>query len=414
MVASSCGDTLRRNRRDKCEQRRASDRSGRGLHRAQLGYMEPFAHVKGQRPSRGGSTIVKTVLGTLALISTTFTAIPAYATTPLGHTTPPASPDFAPVDFESALSAYKAGDYSAAFSRAKRAGNAGDDKAQVLAGTILMNGQAGALYHSLPNDKNGDDREAVEWFTRAAQTGNSDAQLALGKMALETRGGLSPSDALGFFSAASQAGRIEARRAIGEMYMKGIGIAPDADKGRSWMTQAADAGDNLGARKMGDTLIDSDAKAALVWYEKAAALGDADAAYIAALMYVDNLDIRPNSKRSAVLMRQAAEAGIAGAQADYGLLVYQGAGTDRSIDGAARWFEKSAKGGDKEGQFLYAFTLAKGEGVAQSYEDAYYWLLKSGKSGIDDYDNDRRVLRERLEANVDPATLARARSRAGM
>jgi len=89
-------------------------------------------------------------------------------------------------------------------------------------------------------------------------------------------------------------------------------------------------------------------------------------------------------KKLPILMKQAAVGGIAAAQADYGLLVYQGAGVERDIDAAARWFEKSANNGDKEGQFLYAFTLAKGEGVEQSYEEAYYWLLKSGNSGVDD------------------------------
>jgi TPR repeat protein len=232
-------------------------------------------------------------------------------------------------------------------------------------------------------------------------------------MALKSRGGLSPSDAMAFFSAASQAGRVEARRAIGEMYLKGIGIAPDAQKGQSWLTQAADAGDGGGARAMGDSLFESDPKAALIWYEKAAAAGDSQAAYIAAIMYAENYEIRPNSAKAAILLRQAAESGIAGAQADYGLLVYQGAGTPRSIEGAANWFKKSAEGGDAEGQFLYAFTLAKGEGVAQNFEEAYYWLLKSGQSGVDDYDLDRKKLRERLEANVAPAILARARSRAG-
>ena len=74
-------------------------------------------------------------------------------------------------------------------------------------------------------------------------------------------------------------------------------------------------------------------------------------------------------------------------------------------------FEKSARGGDVEGQFLYAFTLAKGEGVTQNFEEAYYWLLKSGQSSVDDYDKDKAKLKERLEANVDPAILARARAR---
>ncbi len=336
----------------------------------------------------------------LSVSITTLIALPAVATTPPNTIySALASPS---ADFEAALRAYESGDFNLALASAKLAGAEGNTDAQVLAGTILMNGETGLI----------NDREAADWFKRAASNGNTDAQLSLGKMALKSRGGLTPSDAMEYFASAAALGRLEAKRAIGEMYQKGIGIAPDAEKAKSWMTEAADAGDSTGARKMGDSLIESDPKAALVWYEKAADFGDAEAAYIAAIMYAENFEIRPNSARAAELMKQAAYGGIAGAQADYGLLVYQGAGAKRSETEAADWFKKSAEGGDKEGQFLYAFTLAKGEGVTQNYEEAYFWLLKSGESGIDDYDNDRRKLRERLEANVDSAALDRARQRA--
>ena len=128
-------------------------------------------------------------------------------------------------------------------------------------------------------------------------------------------------------------------------------------------------------------------------------------------MYAENFEIRPNSARSAALLKQAAQGGHPAAMADYGLLVYQGYSASKSQERAAEWFRKSAEAGDSEGQFLYAFTLAKGEGVEQDFEGAYYWVLKSEESGVDDYDEDRRQLRERLEANVDPAALARARAR---
>ena len=308
------------------------------------------------------------------------------------------------VSFEDALRAYNAKNYDLALAQAKIAGAAGSDEAMVLAGNMLMNGEAGII----------NDKEAADWFRQAASFGNTDAQVLLGKMALKSRGGLIPADALAYFSQASQAGRTDARRAIGEMYQKGIGIAKDDEKAKVWLRQSADAGDISGARKMGDSLIETDPKAALQWYEKAADAGDADAAYIAAVMYAENLEIRPNGRKAAMLMRQAAQADIAGAQADYGLLVYQGAGVERNIDEAATWFKRSAQGGDSEGQFLYAFTLAKGEGVPQNFEEAYYWLLKSGKSGVDDYDTDRQVLRKRLEDNVDPALLNKARRRAGL
>lgn len=334
-------------------------------------------------------------------LSVSALSLPAAATSPTKYVNANLATPSA--NFDAAVQAYESGNFKLALSNAKLAGAAGNSDAQVLAGIILMNGETGLI----------NDVEAADWFKRAAALGNTDANLSLGQMALKSRGGLTPSDAIAYFAAAAAKGSLEAKRAIGEMYQKGIGIAPDPEKAKSWMTEAADAGDSMGARKMGDSLIEKDPKAALVWYEKAAEMGSPEAAYIAAVMYAENYEIRPNSARAAELMEQAAYGGIASAQADYGLLVYQGAGAKRSIEDAAEWFRKSAEGGDKEGQFLYAFTLAKGEGVAQSFEDAYYWLLKSGESGIDDYDIDRKKLRERLEANVDRAVLERARKRAG-
>lgn len=391
MVARSCRSTLRRDWRDQSQQRSKRYTSGGRFYRRVFRYMGAQGWASG---SRKVAVLTVSAAFSFGLTSTTFA------------NTLPSAPTVQSVSktFDDALAEYQAGRYVQALASAKLAAQAGDVDAQVLTGTLLMNGEAGII----------DDADAVRWFRAASNSGNSDAQLLLGKMALKSRGGLSPSDAIGFFSAASQAGRIEARRAIGEMYLKGIGIAPDAEKGREWLRQSADAGDTSGAKKMGDSLFESDPVQALQWYEKAAEAGDADAAYIAAVMYAENYDIRPNAAKAAILMRQAAEAGIAGAQADYGLLVYQGAGVPRSIEDAAMWFEKSAKGGDLEGQFLFAFTLAKGEGVQQNYEEAYYWLLVSdSKSGVDDYDLDRKQLKERLEANVDAAALARARAKAG-
>ena len=116
----------------------------------------------------------------------------------------------------------------------------------------------------------------------------------------------------------------------------------------------------------------------------------------------------------AKLMLQAANGGHAAAQADYGLLVFQGRGVLKNMDEAAKWFEKSARAGDQEGQFLYAYSLAKGEGVTQNFEEAYYWTLKSeraGVSGVSDYDQSRITLRQGLETKLDASARARVQSR---
>ena len=246
---------------------------------------------------------------------------------------------------------------------------------------------------------------------QAANQNHPDALVALGEMAIKNEAGLTQSDAVAYLTRASDMGRTDAMRALSDLYRTGQGTVPNAEKSEGLLKKASQSFDRDATKRLGDSYFEKDPNKALKYYEDAAEAGHIEAAYIAGVMYAENFEIRPNSTKSAALLKQAAEGGHAAAQADYGLLVYQGYGATKSDVEAAKWFEKSAKGGDKEGQFLYAFTLAKGEGVKQSFEEAYYWLLKSDKSGNDDYDKDRAELKKRLEANVDGAVLARARAR---
>ena len=271
-----------------------------------------------------------------------------------------------------------------------------------MAGHILRNGEAG--YVNLEN--------ARRWYTLAATKNNPDALVALGEMAIKGEAGLTDKDAVSYLTRASDMGRTDAMRALADLYRTGKGTTLDTEKSQKYLKQASESFDKDATKRLGDSYFEKDPKQALKYYEQAGEAGHIEAAYIAGVMYAENFEIKPNSVRSAEWLKKAADAGHAAAQADYGLLVYQGAGTARSESEAAKWFEKSAHGGDGEGQFLYAFTLAKGEGVKQSYEEAYYWLLKSGQSDVDDYDKDKAVLKKRLEDNVDPAILARAKARA--
>ena len=327
-------------------------------------------------------------------------AAPAYAAPEFTTKTAPA------LDYDSALKAYESGDYAEALIAGKMAALGGDADAQVLVGYILMRGEAG------PADKD----EAAKWFLKAAALDNTDAMVALGELAIDGSGGLSQSDAVKWLKKAADKSRTDAMRALADIYLKGKGTAPDKTTGRNWLIKASNYGDALAQRKLGDIYFDSVPTEALIWYEKAAENGDTDAAYIAAIMYAENFEIKPDSAKAAALLKQAAKGGHAAAMADYGLLVYQGNGAEKSATKAAQWFRKSAIAGDAEGRFLYAFTLAKGDGVTQNYEDAYYWLVRaqadSGKTGADDYDRSRGELRQRLEQNVDASTLERARKRA--
>ena len=387
MVARSRRNTERRNRRDNSGQCESRHRGGRGFHRGLLGRVGSSGWAR-----NGRVAILAALLGAFTPLTIGTVASAAPTLTNPAETT---------ANFDIALEAFNAGKYSEALRLSETAANLGSTDAAVMAGYILRYGKAGKTDMLL----------ARQWYERAAQKGHPDAFVALGEMGIRGQGGLTKTDAVSWLTRASDSGRTDAMRALSDLYRTGQGISASTEESERLLAQASQSFDAEATKRLGDSKFERDPKAALKHYEAAAEAGHIEAAYIAGVMYAENFEIRPNSARSAALLKQAAQGGHPAAMADYGLLVYQGYSASKSQENAAEWFRKSAEAGDSEGQFLYAFTLAKGEGVEQDFEGAYYWVLKSGESGVDDYDEDRRTLRERLEANVDPAALARARAR---
>ena len=304
-------------------------------------------------------------------------------------------------DFETALNAYHSENFTRALRLGKIAAENGSLEASVMVGYILRHGQAGVP--DLP--------EARRYYEMGAARGHPDALVALGQMGLAGEAGLTDADAYSYLLRASDAGRNDATLALAEMSRAGRGIDASKEAAQELLERGHGAFDFTATKKLADSYLTSDPERALDLYKKAAAKGDADAAYAAGIMYAENFNIRPDEEKAAYWLGRAASLGHAAAQADYGLLVYQGAGVKRDEKAAADWFRQSALNGDTEGMFLFAFTLAKGEGVEQNFEESYYWLLKSGDSTVDDYQQDRAVLRERLEQNVDAEMLDAAKAR---
>ena len=383
MVARSRGNTERRNWRNNSEQRAGRDSGGRGFYRGVFGGVVPS-----ERARRSSLALIAALCGVLAPLSVS--AAPTLS-----------NPEEITANFDAALQAFNAGKFIEALSLSQAAANLGSADAAVMAGYILRYGKAGTT----------DMSAARQWYEKAAAKGHPDAFVALGEMGLRGQAGLTKTGAAAWLTRASDAGRTDAMRALSDLYRTGQGVNASTEESERLLKSASQSFDAEATKRLGDSLFERDPKAALKHYETAADAGHIEAAYIAGVMYAENFEIRPNSKRSAALLKQAALGGHPAAMADYGLLVYQGYAAERSEERAAEWFRKSAEAGDPEGQFLYAFTLAKGEGVERDLEEAYYWALKSGTSGVDDYDADRKTLRDGLEGKLTSAEIARVKAR---
>ena len=383
MVVRSRRNTERRNWRHNRGQCGIRDRSGRGLHRGVFRRLVPSGRTR-----RSSIALVAALLGAIAPLSVS--AAPTLS-----------NPAEVQTNFEVALDAFNAGQFTQALRLSETAANLGSADAAVMAGYILRYGKAG----------NTDMMTARTWYEKAAVKGHPDAFVALGEMGLREQAGLTKTDAVAWLTRASDAGRTDAMRALSDLYRTGQGVAPSTAESERLLTNASRSFDAEATKRLGDSLFERDPKTALTHYEAAAKAGHIEAAYIAGVMYAENFEIRPDSARSAAFLKQAAMGAHPAAMADYGLLVYQGYSAAKSEEKAAEWFRRSAEAGDAEGQFLYAFTLAKGEGVAQNFEEAYYWVLKSGQSGVDDYDADRKTLRDGLEGKLDAAAISRVKAR---
>lgn len=145
----------------------------------------------------------------------------------------------------------------------------GNADAEFQLGLIYANGQ------SVPKD----DKQAAEWFTKAANKGLMAAQTKLGFMYAVGRGvAQNYTTALYWCYKAAEQGDVIAQYNLGLMYAKGQGVVKDNSLALSWYSKAALQGDahaqfNLGAMYANGVGVAKDTKQAAVWYRKAARQG---------------------------------------------------------------------------------------------------------------------------------------------
>lgn len=152
---------------------------------------------------------------------------------------------------------------------------AGDAKAQHDVGLLHLAGR------HLPRDA----REAARWFEAAAVQGLAAAQFNLGVLYGSGEGvEQNPQLAFFWFQSAAEQNEPRAQHNLATAYAEGRGVVQSYDLALDWFTKAANAGlaqsqYSLGRLyETGSPEHRPDLAQARVWYEKAAAQGDGDAA----------------------------------------------------------------------------------------------------------------------------------------
>ncbi len=169
---------------------------------------------------------------------------------------------------------------------------------------------------------------------------------------------------------------------------------PPAVKAVDWTNEnlasveaAANDGDaraqfEIGNRSyLGQKGANKDYSKALIWYQKAAAVGSAGAQVNLGLMYAQGQGVAQDYAQALTWYRKAADQGLASAQSNIGALYFKGQGVAQDYAQARVWFLKAADQGLASAQVSVGSLYRLGLGVVQDDVQAAIWFRKASDQG---------------------------------
>lgn len=303
-------------------------------------------------------------------------------------------------------------DPEAALQWDEKAAAKGDDYAQDQIGRTYRFGDG----PTMPADP----AKAVPWFAKAAAQGNADAQNQLGDQYYLGQGVKQDKAKAGALYAQSAAQQFAAGETnMAECYLDGDCAQKDPPKAVPLLKDAAGQGDVYAENDYGWILgvglgVNEDDKQAVYWDQKASAAGNAAAARrlgyftahgigtkpdqaaadklyntaaaqgdIFAMRFLgeDLMDAGNQDQQALKWLSQAAKAGDATAQVDYGYMLEYGRGTQTDLQGAAHWYKLAALQGHLVGESNLGLLYEYGNGVPRSSATAAHWFEKSAAQG---------------------------------
>jgi TPR repeat protein len=152
-------------------------------------------------------------------------------------------------------------DQAAAYDWFVRAAQREDAEAQNMVGRCLENGWGVVA----------DASQAAAWFSRAADKGHAWARYNLGHLYLDGVGVAQDLDiAFTLYRRAAEAGHVRAMNLLARCYEQGWGVVADAAQAQAWYRRSAEGGYFRGQYNFATLLIgDEQIDEAIVWLERA-------------------------------------------------------------------------------------------------------------------------------------------------
>lgn len=242
--------------------------------------------------------------------------------------------------------------------------------------------------------------KAAEWYEKAVEENNPFAAYSLGS--LYRRGQGVAQDDKKAFSLYRVAAEHEtkpnayAMYELGRMYQDGIGTEPDKEKSMEWYAAAYKgflsieqnmADDKLyyrlGQMNLTGTGMEKDLLKAKEYFEKAAALDNADALYGLGRLYLNKDFAQADTQKAMDYLTAATQKGHSYAQYALGKLFVNGENNPQNAYYALYWLEEAAKQDNTHAQCLLGKLFLKGEITDQDAGRAAALLKKAVENGSD-------------------------------
>lgn len=199
------------------------------------------------------------------------------------------------------------------------------------------------------------------------------------------------SQAMKFYLKAAQLGNSNAEENIGVLYHNGSGVNQDFHEAMTWYLKAAEKGNDYAENGIGVLYqngqgVEQDYREAMKWFLKAAQQGNLISEFCLGQLYEKGLGISQNYNEAIKWFRKAADNGDAGAENEIGNLYNNGEGVGRDYQEAMKWYLKSAEQGNPLAEYNAGIAYDNGRGVTIDYQEAIKWYLKAADQNVIDAD----------------------------
>lgn len=256
-------------------------------------------------------------------------------------------------------------------------------------------------------DEQADSVPDIQAAIQAANEGNVDAQCFLGIVYSVGQYNIEQNykEAIKYFTMAAEKGEPTAQYNLSLFYIEGFGVEPDTVQAQKWYdlafqqdntlppliverpaTNDIDLTINTKKSKKGEKITSKTqnkfAKAIPTFRTRAEA-GDAVAQYNLGVLYYDGIGTERNYKEALKWFRMAAEQGDPDAQNNIGIMYYHGHGVGKNYSQAFHWYNLAAEQGHIAAQYNIAIMYEQGIGTEKDRAKAKQWFKKAADQGYE-------------------------------